>query len=126
MEKKDLAYSGKEQRKYGRVDCRFLTSFLMSGAGDKVEITQSKNMSLGGILLTTSKPIKKAAIVNLEIRLPGASSPVLVSGKVIESTRNVNSLFYNTRFEFSSPSENDKEIIFKALDNRLKRLKSNS
>lgn len=117
-----MAYAGPERRKYPRLNCHFLVYYRMLEGNDEIDLSQIKNVSLGGMLLTTSKPFEKRAKLALKIRLPGVY--IMPTGKVIES-RQIGKVIpiYDTRLEFSDIGESDRQILGETLDNYLKMIK---
>lgn len=109
---------GTEKRKYPRVNCRFTVAYhtLEDAATD---LTQLKNMSIGGVLLTTSKPFEKGKKLILKIRLPSQPTPVVLSGQVIESRQMSKGLIYETRLQFQEIDSPSEQAINKTLDTLL-------
>jgi hypothetical protein len=115
-----MAYSGSEQRKNPRVDVRFIVSYRILDENDKRDITQTKNMSLGGMLLTTNRQFAKGTNLALEIRLPFDPNPIMLVGKVIESREIVKNLVYDTRIMFIAIDEKHRGVIGDTVSYYLK------
>jgi len=117
-----MAYLGAEKRKYPRINCHFLVYYHMLEGSNEIDLSQMKNVSVGGMLLTTSKPFEKGAKLALKIRLPGVY--VESAGRIIESYPLQKGIpIYETRLEFSDMGESDRQILEETLNNYLKAIK---
>ena len=111
-----MSYSGIERRKHRRVNGRFIVSYRIMEESDDIAITQTKNLSLGGMLLTTNKKFNPGTILAIEIRLPFEGNPILLMGKVIESLEITQGLIYDTRVEFLAVDDKHRDIMNKTVD----------
>jgi hypothetical protein len=80
-----MTYTGPERRKNPRVRGRFIVSYRILNEADNLDITQTKNVCLGGMLLTTNRRFDAGTSLAVEIRLPFEKNPILLIGRVIES-----------------------------------------
>ncbi len=96
-----MKYTGQEKRKHPRIDGRFIVSYRIVEEDDNLDISQTKNLGLGGMLLTTNKKFDPGTNLALEIRLPFDPDPITVIGRVIESHEVTRNLIYDTRLEFT-------------------------
>jgi hypothetical protein len=116
-----MPYSDQERRKYPRIDGRFIVSYRMLEESDSIDITQTKNLSLGGMLLTTNRRFDPGTNLVLEIRLPFDADPIMLIGKVIESQEITKGLIYDTRLVFLAIDEKHRGILSKTVMYYLKR-----
>ena len=107
---------GSERRRNPRICGRFIVSYRILDELDNTDITQTKNISLGGMLLTTNRLFPKGTHLAVEIRLPFDRSPIKIIGKVVESTEITRDLIYDTRMEFLAVDENHRGILNKTVD----------
>ena len=107
---------GSERRRNPRICGRFIVSYRILDELDNTDITQTKNISLGGMLLTTNRLFPKGTHLAVEIRLPFDRSPIMIIGKVVESTEITRDLIYDTRMEFLAVDENHRGILNKTVD----------
>ena len=63
-------YEGPEKRRFPRANGRFIVSYRVIPNNSNADITQTKNLSLGGMLLTTNCQFTEGTNLALEIRLP--------------------------------------------------------
>lgn len=106
-----MSYTGPERRKNPRANGRFIVSYRILEEVDKTDITQTKNISLGGMLLTTNRKFDSGTSLALEIRLPFDPHPIMIIGKVIESLEITRNLIYDTRIAFLAVDERHRSII---------------
>ncbi|MFA6384850.1 MAG: PilZ domain-containing protein [Candidatus Omnitrophota bacterium] len=111
-----MTYEGTERRKDERIKANFIVSYRILNEIDNIDITQTKNLALGGMLLTTTSAFDKGTNLAIEIRLPFERSPIMLIGKVIESVEITKDLIYDTRLEFMAIDENHRSIISKTVN----------
>jgi len=111
-----------ERRRYPRVNGRFVVSYQPLGPDAKFDITQAKNISQGGLLLTSSRPFEKDTNLALRIRLPSMQEPIEPFGRVVESREVIKGVVYDTRLAFSVLSDADRRMMVEALDSYRKML----
>jgi c-di-GMP-binding flagellar brake protein YcgR len=88
---------------------------------DNIDITQTKNISLGGMLLTTNRQFENGTNLALEIRLPFDPNPIMIIAKVLESREITKNLIYDTRLMFLSVDEKHRKAISETVNYYLKR-----
>ncbi len=116
-----MNYAGPERRKYPRVNARFVVSYRILDDVDNVDISQTKNLSLGGMLLTTNIQFGIGTNLALEIRLPFDPNPIMIIAKVLESREISKDLIYDTRLTFLAIDERHRKIIKETVDYYLKK-----
>lgn len=116
-----MTYTGPERRKTSRISGRFIVSYRILEDIDNVDITQTKNLGLGGMLLTTNRPFEPGINLALEIRLPFDPNPIMLIGKVIDSSEITKDLIYDTRITFLAIDERHRKIISQTVDYYLKK-----
>ena len=118
-----MGYSGPDRRKYPRINGRFIVSYRILEEADNIDITQTKNLSLGGMLLTTNRSFDLGINLALEIRLPFDPDPIMLIGKVIGSREVTKHLIYDIRLIFLSIDEKHRGAFTKTVNYYLKRSK---
>lgn len=116
-----MSYGGQERRKHPRIKGRFVVSYRTLEETDKVDVTQTKNMSLGGMLLTTNRQFSPGTKLALEIRLPFDPNPIMLIANVVESVEIMKDMIYDTRLAFLSIDERHKNIINQTVYYYLKK-----
>ncbi|MBU1726360.1 MAG: PilZ domain-containing protein [Candidatus Omnitrophica bacterium] len=114
--KTHLEYSGPERRKHPRIIRRFIVSYRILQEEDNVDISQTKNLSLGGMLLTTNRQFNPGTLLALQIRLPFDADPILLTAKVVESHQVTKGLIYDTRIQFLTVDEKHRKAISETVD----------
>lgn len=117
-------YKGSEKRKYPRISGRFVVSYRILEDVNNADVTQTKNVSLGGMLLTTNRQFQVGIKLALEIRLPFDPNPIILVGRVIKSDEIMKDMIYDTRLEFLSIDEKHKNIIGQTVEYYLKKDRS--
>ena len=116
-----MNYGGQERRKFPRINGRFIVSYRIIEEIDNADITQTKNLCLGGMLLTTNRHFDPGTHLSLEIRLPFDPDPISIVGKVLESKEITKSLIYDTRIIFLTVDEKHRKSIVETVDYYLKK-----
>lgn len=111
-----MIYSGQERRKDLRINSNFIVSYRLLEEDGRLDLSQTKNMSLGGMLLTTNRRFQPNTRLAIEIRLPFDPFPFSLTGKVIESREITKDLIYDTRLEFTSIDQKHKKIISRTVE----------
>ena len=114
-------YPGPDRRRNPRARGRFMVSYRILEEEDNLDITQTKDVSLGGMLLTTNRKFPLGAKLALEIRLPLDPDPIMLIGSVVESKEIVNNLIYDTRLAFLAIDEKHQKVLRKTVGFYLKK-----
>jgi len=115
-----MSYSGPEKRKAPRADGRFIVSYRVMENSGIYDITQTKNLSLGGMLLTTNCSFNPGTNLALEIRLPFDPNSIMLIGKVLESKEINKGLIYDTRLVFLAIDERHRKVIGETISYYIK------
>ena len=94
-------YSGQERRRKPRVGGKFVVSYRVKAEIDNYDISQTRNICLGGMLLTTNRFFKQGTVLAIDIRLPFFIDAIKLSGVVLECKEVVKDLIYDTRIQFT-------------------------
>ncbi|MCX7661844.1 MAG: PilZ domain-containing protein [Candidatus Omnitrophica bacterium] len=116
-----MVYAGPERRKYPRAPGRFVVSYRVLEDVDNYDVSQTKNISLGGMLLTTNRQFSPGTKLALEIRLPFDPNPIMLIARVIESREIAKDLIYDTHLEFLAVDENHRNVITQTVEHYLKK-----
>jgi len=116
-----MEYGGPERRKTPRISARFIVSYRILEEADNIDITQTKNLSLGGMLLTTNRLFEPGTNLAFEIRLPFDPHPIMLIGKVVQSREITKDLIYDTRIQFLAIDEKHRNVIGQTVGYYLKK-----
>ncbi len=116
-----MAYVGPEKRKYPRAVGRFIVSYRVIEHAGEIDLTQTKNISLGGMLLTTNCQFPLGTNLALEIRLPFDPHPIMIIAKVLESKEITKNIIYDTRLIFLAVDERHRNVINETVGYYLKK-----
>jgi hypothetical protein len=107
-----------DKRRSARADVHFVTAYGRI-SDDKIvdrDVTQTKNISEGGVLLTTSRAFEPSTNLSLKINLPIFTDPVQMTGTVLESRQIHSNLVYLTRLEFSGMDDQKRKAIQQTVE----------
>lgn len=117
-----MKYEGPERRRFARITGRFIVSYrVLKESENTNDLSQTKNISLGGMLLTTNRKFAEDTLLALEIRLPFDPDPIFLKAKVLESKEITKNLIYDTRLEFIAIDNKHKKILNDTVNYYLKR-----
>lgn len=94
------SYAAKDRRRYPRLKASFIISYRVKVVPDNYDLTQTKNVSQGGLMLTTNREFQIGTVLAISIRLPFVSKRIEFEGEVVESKKIVTNLIYETRIKF--------------------------
>ena len=105
-----------DRRRYIRIKKSFLlTYFDKSQPGKKFEITQLKNISLGGMCFITSHGFDPATELSIELKTPYLAETTHLTGVVLESHEKMKNRIYETRLEFKDLDTEAKILLEKLM-----------
>lgn len=105
------SHNGSEKRRGARINKNFVVSYRIYGDPDNVDISQTRNMGEGGMLLTTNRAFDTDTILSIEIRLPLIATPIRLLGKILDSKEIARNLIYETRLSFTYIDEQSKQFV---------------
>ncbi|MDD4182713.1 MAG: PilZ domain-containing protein [Candidatus Omnitrophica bacterium] len=110
-------YSGVERRRYPRANAAFLVSYKNMYSESDFNISQTVNISQGGLLLTTSELFPKGTTLKMLTFFPFFSQRINLLGKVVRQKEVAKGLIYETGVEFT----NLEQIVFEKLGEFIQR-----
>ncbi len=113
-------YQGPERRRHSRLDANFVVSYRIKEIVDGYDLTQSKNVSQGGMLLTTNRLFSKGTFLAMTIRFPLIPQKIEVTGEVVGSKEIVRDLIYETRIKFIDLDEEFFQKLGEFIQEHLK------
>ena len=93
-------YKGPERREDPRVEANFVVSYKIEEMPDGYDLSQTRNVSRGGILITSNRKFDTGTLLTLNMRIPFVPQRVKLQGEVIDSKEKVRDLIYETRISF--------------------------
>ncbi|MFC1621586.1 PilZ domain-containing protein [Candidatus Omnitrophota bacterium] len=110
-----------DRRRFVRVDGTFVVSYKdISTAYPKNDISQTKNISQGGLLFTTDRKFIEGTALKLRLRLPDSHDYIDVKVRVVDSAQKVKNIMYETRARFISITDEGKDSIRKIVERSLR------
>ena len=94
-----MEYGGPERRKHNRIP---MSARVKLPGSDKIDYLFARDISLGGIALTSETPLKKGKLLEMEIAVAGIKKIIKVTGKVVRKIPN-NSGGYGVVFTRFAP-----------------------
>ncbi len=111
-------YKGEERRKFPRANANFVVSYRLKEHPGTYDLSQTKNVSQGGMLITTNKKFDNGIQLAMTIRFPFVNQKIEVTAEVIDSKEIVKGLIYETRLKFVDLPDG----FFKELGDFIKEL----
>lgn len=113
-------YSGPNRRKFPRLDANFIVSYSPKKASADYDLSQTKNVSGGGALITTNKEFEKGTLLSVTVRFPFYPKRIGLTAEVISSKELVKNLVYETRVCFLDMDSGFIEELGDFISKRLK------
>src|SRR3989338_11056865 len=112
-----MGKQNQERRKYIRIKKSFLLSYFdKSEPNRKYEITQLKNISLGGMCFVTSHNFNASTELRIELKTPYLAETTHLEGVVLESHEKMKNRIYETRLEFRNLNTEAKILLEKLME----------
>ena len=109
--------SGKERRKYQRIQKSFILSYFDKvNPNQKYELTQLKNISQGGVCFITTQAFQKGKMIGIELRTPYLTDTTYLEGEVLQSHEKVKNMLYETRLEFRGVNSQAEFLLSKLIE----------
>ncbi len=113
-----------ERRQFIRISGNFVVSYIdVTTKEAKSDITQTRNISAGGILFTTDKKFPAGAMLRVKLKLPDTPDYIDIKVRVVGSHQLVKGILYDTRVKFIRIREEDRAFIRKMVDYSLRKEK---
>jgi len=106
-----------ERRRYKRINKNFImTYFDVKNPSHKFEITQLKNIGMGGMCFVTSKPYLPDTVLGVELKTPYISETTYLEGIVLASHEKVKNMLYETRMRFNKLDPQSEFLLAKVIN----------
>ena len=116
-----MGHKEEEKRKYPRIDKHFVVSYRKSDQEKIIDISQTKNLSLGGLLLTTLEQFDAGAQLIVSLKVPSIADPIEINAKVVSCNKSGAGTIYETRLEFINVDEKHAEAIKQVVEQYRKK-----
>ena len=101
-----------ERRQFKRISKAYIVSYaIVSSEELKFDISQTRNLSEGGLLFISDKKFEKDVVLKIKLRLPDFPDYAVVYAQVVDSTQIMKDLIYDTRVKFVEVEQNISEAI---------------
>lgn len=111
----DNQWDQQERRRYIRIEKHFIITYRDNDdPGVKVEVSQLKNISMGGMCCVTARKYAPSTKMHIELKTPYVSRPVPLRGAVLDSAEKVPGIIYETRLVFDQ-LDNQAEFVLKKI-----------
>ena len=106
-----------EKRKFKRISRNYIVSYApIKGEDLKFDISQTKNLSEGGLLFISDRKFEKNIVLKIKLRLPEFSDYVIIKAQVIDSIQLAKGLMHETRVKFVDVEQKVREAIRRLAD----------
>ena len=107
----------RERRRHIRIKRNFIISFYDKHEPSlKHEVSQIKNISLGGACIITSRYYRPATKIGVELKTPYLTGTVHFDGTVLDSHEKVANLLYETRLVFENLKPQAEFVLNKIVE----------
>ena len=95
-----------ERRKHSRIYRNFIISYHEKGKSTvKHNVSQVNNVSKGGLVFSSTHPLKEGVVVTIDLQTPLIANPTRVEGVVLECKEKIPELIYEIRLQFLEVSQ---------------------
>ena len=118
--KHEGSYDGSqsEHRKFKRIDGTYIVSYApIKGDELKFDVSQTRNVSEGGLLFISDRKFEKDTVLKIKLRLPELPDYAIVQAQVIDSVKMAKGMMYGTRARFINVEQKVKDAIKRLVEN---------
>ncbi len=108
-----------ERRRYSRLKGNFIVSYRIKELPGNYDLSQTKDVNQGGMMLTTNQIFENGTCLMMIIRLPFVSKKIEVLGEVVSSKKVVRNLIYETRIKFLNLNKDFFKKLGKFIEDNL-------
>lgn len=112
-------YSGKEKRRFPRLSANFMVSYKVKQIPENYDLSQTKNVGQGGVLLTTNRKFDPGTQLALTIKFPFVPQRIEIEATVVDSKEVAKNMIYETRLAFIRLNKKFFEELGKFIEERL-------
>lgn len=106
-----------ERRRYEWIRKSFILSYFdPKNPSHKIEITQLKNISLGGMCFVTTQSFAPKTKLGIELNTPYIAGTTYLEGTVLQSHEKMKDTIFETRLEFDSLDTEAKVLLEKLME----------
>ncbi len=106
-----------ERRAHRRVKKHFLLRYFKAETpNDKIDLTQMKNISRGGMCFITAQEFEVGTKMGVELNTPFLTNATILEGTVRGSVEKTKNLIYETRLEFDNLNTEAQFILDKLME----------
>jgi c-di-GMP-binding flagellar brake protein YcgR len=106
-----MAFEGQDRRKSPRAKASFMVSYKPMTEEEASDLSKTKNVSDGGMLLTTNALFEVGTLLKMHIMLPVLERKMRLIGKVLRSREVVKDLIYETHIAFLELEDDQLQIL---------------
>ena len=115
-----------ERRRHPRLNHSLVVSYRLLKEAEVADISQSANLSRGGMLLTTNKSFPKGTLLKLFMKLPLVRKKISLVAKVVACQEITPGLIYKTRLSFYNTPQEIEKMFEEALAEMKKHKEKNA
>ena len=93
--------SDREKRRYPRLSATFVVSYKIKSIPNDFDLSQTKNVGQGGMMLTTNKKFATGTQLAIIIKFPFVRERIEVLATVVDSKEIAKDVLYETRISFA-------------------------
>jgi hypothetical protein len=112
-------YSGKERRRFPRLSANFMVSYKIKQIPENYDLSQTKNVGPGGMLLTTNQKFIPGTQLTLTVKFPFVPQRIEIEATVVGSREVAKNMIYETRLSFIRLNKKFFEELGQFIEERL-------
>ena len=93
-------YSGEERRKFPRLTAAYMIQYRLLDKTSGFDITSTRNISRGGVTITTSSKLVPGDVLNLTLKFPFTPAPIGIQAQVVSCHDTANKSVWEASVKF--------------------------
>ena len=108
------------KRKYSRHEAGYFVSYKEEGKDSVYDRSRTKNLSQGGMMITTGKKFEKGTKLQMKLNFPLIHETIDIIGIVVNSKEKVKDSIYETRVEYADVDKDFFQKLGEFIDRNSK------
>ena len=114
-------WSQKERRQYIRIQKPLFISYtLEKDPLKKQEVTQLKNISVGGMCFLSNAKLEAQSNIAIELKAPHFAETTAIKGVILESQEKIPNMIYENRVSFGKLQTGENFILKRVIETFLR------
>ena len=115
------SWDQKERRQYIRIQKPLFISYMLEHDPlKKREVTQLKNLGMGGMCFLSNTKLEAQSHITIEFKAPHFAETTVIQGVILESQEKISNMIYENRVSFEKLQAGESFILKQVIETFLR------